>query len=123
MQKNSHKFPLDRVIVSILPYLNARVYLDMWHPLNDWNVRPCRQLLTLSQEHSRIASQDCTICQDSPRTIITIFFPSCWEVPCHLLKTKQKQNRANTFLSKCRLLKVLLKHMGQGEVKIIRGAL
>ena len=75
MQKNSHKFPLDKVIVSILPYLNACVYLDMWHHLNDWNVRPCRQSLTLSQEHSSIASQDCTICQDSPRTIITIFFP------------------------------------------------
>lgn len=38
-------------------------------------------------------------------------------------KTKTKQNRANTFLNKCSLLKVLLKHMGQGEVKIIRGSL
>ena len=35
-------------------------------------------------------------------------------------KTKTKQNRANTFLNKCSLLKVLLKHMGQGEVKIIK---
>lgn len=95
MQKNSHKFPLDRVIVSILPYLNARVYLDMWHPLNDWNVRPCRQSLTLSQEHSSIASQDCTICQDSPRTIITIFFSFLLGGAMSFIenKTKTKQGK------------------------------